>query len=204
MPAVFLSGEHNITFVHIPKTAGTSIGHWLKDVGSNSFQKDWYDHPSIEMIRAECGTNFSFAVVRNPWDLFVSVYHDLQNPNKLHKDYDNNYWKDFVKDSNQYDEWPSFDEWLSTIKDFKLFPDAWWSVTTQQTAWIKSGVDLVIKMEELDSKFSIIQEMLNSNKPLGIENTTSHLHYREYYSNQSKEIIERLCKDDISRWGYTF
>ena len=79
MPAVHLSGDINITYVQIPKTAGTSIGHWLIDHKRTSVYKEWYNHPTLEEINSAIDKNFSFTVVRNPWDRIVSAYYFLQH-----------------------------------------------------------------------------------------------------------------------------
>jgi len=36
------------------------------------------------------------------------------------------------------------------------------------------------------------------------ENTTSHRPYREYYTNETRAIVERHFSRDIARFGYRF
>jgi hypothetical protein len=71
----------NLTFIHIPKTGGTSISYWLDRV--EKLHSDTYklinvydiDHPSLEQTQRITGmVTPSFAVVRNPWDRMVSFY----------------------------------------------------------------------------------------------------------------------------------
>lgn len=63
----FLLKNPNCVFIHIPKTAGTSIrkGVWKSD----------YEGPYFGTIPKEWENLFSFAFVRHPLQRFVSAYH---------------------------------------------------------------------------------------------------------------------------------
>ena len=75
MTAFYLP-EDDLTFVHIPKNAGTAIIKWFSEYKS-FFKADpifWGHHESLPMLRRTLPTNKTFAVVRNPWDRLVSFY----------------------------------------------------------------------------------------------------------------------------------
>jgi hypothetical protein len=36
------------------------------------------------------------------------------------------------------------------------------------------------------------------------KNKIEHKHYREYYTDESKEVITQLCKHDLEVFGYEF
>ncbi|HEY1709602.1 MAG TPA: sulfotransferase family 2 domain-containing protein [Rhizomicrobium sp.] len=84
MPAVSCRGK-NILFVHIPRTGGTSIEHWLRELGtlrlfSHSvpvFSRVTPQHLTANNIDELFGNSYfdyAFTVVRNPFDRIASEY----------------------------------------------------------------------------------------------------------------------------------
>ena len=66
--------DYNSIFVHIPKTGGSSIQQWLLDNTSSQVTKSTKHH-TLQKLESKYGKfDFSFAVVRNPWDWCVSWY----------------------------------------------------------------------------------------------------------------------------------
>ena len=103
---MLISHRHRFAFIHVPKTAGSSVVHalwghadhtedywanrWLARIGIrvNHYapyrQRKFRPHTSAEMLRRNLPAEvydslFSFAFVRNPWDLMVSYYHFLRD-----------------------------------------------------------------------------------------------------------------------------
>ena len=79
-----ISTRHRCIFVHIPKTAGTSVEAalgWFTE-----YTRGAQDHRSIRKLREaitpdEFCTYFKFTFVRNPWDRVVSWYKNaLEDP----------------------------------------------------------------------------------------------------------------------------
>lgn len=98
---MLISSTHRFIFVHIPKTAGTSITHALEPLCINvpfsaktailrglpikkSPEKTWFQmHDTAAFIRRKLGADTyqgftSFAVVRNPFDHAISHYEFLK------------------------------------------------------------------------------------------------------------------------------
>jgi len=79
-----IAGPEKITFIHIPKTSGTSISKWFDVVCSSNptvyekhefYTKNINEHWGIrEVNQLTSDTGFVFSVVRNPWDYVVSTY----------------------------------------------------------------------------------------------------------------------------------
>lgn len=68
--------EYNAIFIHIPKTAGSSIQEALGHGG----------HETIHHYMEQEGFNraFKFAFVRNPWDRFISMCFHQGIPPEIH------------------------------------------------------------------------------------------------------------------------
>jgi hypothetical protein len=64
--------------------------------------------------------------------------------------------------------------------------------------------EIVIKTEQLDKKFSIIQQLLGCDDPLPIDNISNHLQYRQYYSPTTQRIIEEEYQEDLTAFEYEF
>jgi hypothetical protein len=84
MPAVDHRGK-NILFVHIPRTGGTSIEHWLRELGTlrlfstalPAFSRATPQHLTANDIDELLGDDYfdyAFTVVRNPFDRVASEY----------------------------------------------------------------------------------------------------------------------------------
>lgn len=210
-----VSGQKNIVFLHIPKTAGLSIRKWLGTYKGNSTMQIWEDHPPISFLQKQSSA-FSFTVVRNPWERMVSFYFYIKNIFKITEvnkslitqknikgiKYlmktikDINYLKSSVIKNNL-----DFKEWLKYIQhcneDWNLF-------ITKQTDYIDSEIDLIIKYENLYEEFKAIQKYYGVACELTHENKSNHLNYRDYYDDETKYIVDCMFAKDIDKLKYVF
>lgn len=198
MPSVRLD---NLTFVHIPRSAGTSIGHWLKDNKGNSSYQEWYNHPRLQAMDPK---GVSFTVVRNPWDRIVSLYHFSKNVKVQGYPHISNEWaQNYINQINGITEWPDFETWVVNLETFKMpevFP---FTMLTQQTHWA-NGLNIVLHYENLEQEFTKIQELVNCYNPLQKENSSTHDNYKYLYTSKTKDLIYKWFKEDIDTWGYEF
>ena len=70
-----------LLFVHIPKTAGTSVWNWLIENGHENWNRlSGLHHESINELRYlnDISDAHSFAVVRNPYSRALSYYYHAQ------------------------------------------------------------------------------------------------------------------------------
>lgn len=198
MPAVKLD---TVSFVHVPRSAGTSIGLWLKEnVKSDSYQ-EWYTHPML------CDMGYSlvnFTVVRNPWDRMVSFYEFSKNVKNLgHPHISNEMAQKYLYFINGYDTWPDFNTWVENLPSFKLPEMFKFTALTEQTAWAKD-VNFVLKYENLSKDFVKIQDLCRCYQPLPYTNYTAHNEYKYLYTEKTKDLIYRWFKNDIDTWEYEF
>lgn len=182
----------NPIFIHIPKTGGISIVYGL--IGYfpllNCFHKrvSRYDKSLRER-------QFVFSFVRNPYDRIVSSYHyliqGLGNPAdnefgaSLPKDF-----KTFVIDYMRHIDISSPDLQLH------LLP---------MTFWLNEDIDFIGKFENLQEDYNYVCQQLNIPiHQLNKTNASDHKDYREYYDNETRQIIESIYYKDITQFNYTF
>lgn len=226
MPAVHLSGSQNLTFVHIPRAAGTSVGTWLIDHADKTGETHvWFDHPTISDIQKQFDIQFSFAIVRNPWERVLSSYLFFSNIKQLVKQSEgvvntNNtflthldqetidIYKLFLESNSGYfKESVSFEKFIDDAP-FLTIPSGLFTkevpMPVSQKYWIESGVDVIMKQETLETDFKIIQEMFGTNDPLPHLNITIHSNYREYYNDKYRKLVEKEYQEEIDLFKYSF
>ncbi len=203
-----ISDEHKIIFIHIPKTAGTSIENVLfkpknkrasNDLwgGPNQYQSGALQHLMSSNIIKAIGMDvfnqyFTFSFSRNPWDKIVSQYHftvqrrkDLQhkigiNENSSFKEYINKLF--------------SVDVYIQWEQQYKfLYIDG------------KCVVDFIGKFENLQQDFDIVCDKIGmSRQQLPHKNKSKHKHYTEYYDDETRQIVAEKYAKDIECFGYKF
>jgi hypothetical protein len=172
--------DDRITFIHIPKTAGASITVWyLKNINENL--SNIYDHYFLTEI--ETSAPLKFTVIRNPWDRVVSIYI---------------YIKTFNKGTN---ELSFIDFVMNKITKFKFGKH---KLSTPQIRWIEPDVTHLLRFENLEEDFKIIQDIFKCYEPLPLTNVTEHDHYRTYYTEETRQVVAEMFKEDIEAFGYEF
>jgi hypothetical protein len=185
----------NYIFIHLIKTAGTSVGNAIH-------LKKKLHLPVREVIRRigreEWDNAYTFAFVRNPWDKVVShyKYNIKTNQQKM---------KDFPI---------PFEDWLwKTIgeqKDFYYYNRP--LLFAPQIEWLlddnsEMSIDFVGRFENLHEDFKIIANNIGVDENLPLLNTTKNLSnkpYQEYYTLETMELIAKVYKKDIEYFGYSF
>lgn len=204
----------NFIFVHINRTAGSSIEFQLNRQIPTIFLSEFesevgYDraqHYNVLEYRQILGCRyedyFSFSVIRNPWDRMLSCfkfYYRKSQETEIYEQF--NRWLDKRFDFNglRYD----FKTLMrpNHFKDMRLFEPC--------VDWLNGGVDFIARFETLDNDWRVIASKLNLEKPnklLPVKNESRHRHrdYRKYYMSKSVELIEIAFKRDIEICGYSF
>ena len=204
----------HLIFVRIPKNASTSIYEHLSHYNlvkkyesnfkaniKNPLYKNFFDptHAKPNEIQKILPVNasnyFSFAVVRNPWDRFVSMYsfsiqHEL--------------WKLFG-----FKKEPSFEEFCDFCSYKKQENDPYFFPIQNQIEWTAGSfeVNKIIKFENLQKEFSdMIDEIgaVHISKKLPHKNSSNHKAYQLFYNENSKQLVSELYKQDIEKFNYTF
>ena len=99
----------------------------------------------------------------------------------------------------------SFKNWI--IYTHSIQPDH--RFNSSQIDWLndKGGnilVDHIARFEKLEQEWKYICDQLDINANLVHLQKTDRTHYRDYYDDQSKEIVETMFAKDIEFFGYEF
>ena len=172
--------DYNSIFVHIPKTGGSSIQQWLLDNTSSQVTKSTKHH-TLQKLESKYGKfDFSFAVVRNPWDWCVSWYfftkdralRRIQNPKQKGR---------FSLEYNQ-----------QVLDDYKKGFEYFIEKTQLKDQHHRTiGVSYIIKLENINHDIQLLKDKFNIKQELPYLNTSSrNKDYREYYNDNTKQIVE--------------
>ena len=199
----FISKE--LIFIHVPKSAGTSVKNTLRQ---NLIEENYDDianddHQSYSQIikinNKICDNRISFALVRNPYERFVSIYRFVSRPYKLNKWFGN----DAFEVAKKIDTFEKF------IDNF-IMPNWVWkghNQFTPQYQWTV-GVDKVFKLNE--------KEVLNNFlKNFGINREIGHFNrqkvfsgdkemYKDFYNENTKKIIKKYFEKDLDYFKFSF
>ena len=209
-----LSTDPPFLFIHIPKTAGSSIEdslhsyteflyHELTHALSVQY-RDWLEPIFFESL-------FKFAFVRNPWDLQVSCWRYYVRNKNIDMTFDEFInWKFNGNILQMQDRLPTNDphvdlEWLRTC---------YYSNRTPQTYYLidESGkfiVNFIGAFEKLNEDFDLISTHLKLKDSFLPMTNESYLNekdrdYKQYYKDETKEIVENRFDLDIKMFGYEF
>ena len=170
-------------FIHIPKTAGTSI----KRLG---FRDQGHHKRAVEVDGLD--KYFSFCFIRNPYEKVLSSYFFTKSRGNFTQ-YDT--FKDMVLDY-QYARERDDDfarHYHHTMTEFIMDEDG------------NVLVDYVGHFDNLheDFKKMQIQNGVSNPKELGIHlNKTNHKHWSEYYDEETASIIYEHWKDDFENFNF--
>jgi hypothetical protein len=175
--------ELDITFFHLPKNAGSSIAIWLtRNVGGEEYMDDFrHASPkSLEPLFDDFG--WSFCCVRNTWDRYVSWYNFFRGQGKIHT---------------------CFDDWMGAVMSGNY--SAKYIKPMNEQVSTADNVDYVIRYENLEEDFKVVQQKTNCNKPLFKSNSSNRTAYTDYYSSQSQiDWVAERHADEIARFNYTY
>jgi hypothetical protein len=206
---MLISKKHRFIFIHIYKTAGSSITKALKPFAQNKWQKKvnpifkrfgithfdpkpYPTHIHAAELKSKIGEKafdsyFKFGIVRNPWDWQVSIYTYVFNKTShpLHKTIRR------LSNFDEYLEW-RFTKPIIYQKNF-LF--------SKQN---KQIVDYIGRFENLKDDFNEICSRLNISATLRKRNISSTRPYQEYYNKKTIDLVRKKLEPDIRLFKYDF
>ncbi|WP_013322737.1 sulfotransferase family 2 domain-containing protein [Gloeothece verrucosa] len=180
----------NFVFIHINKTGGRSIEKAL----NLAFQHKTALEKIDEIGQHKWDKVYKFTTVRNPWDKVVSHFHYRVETNQTNLRAKPIKFKEWVKlaygykDSFYYDSPKMFMPQLDWITDHEG----------------KILVDFICRFENLSQDFGAVCKKIGKNVTLPHINSSKHGNYREYYDDDTIEIIAKWFSKDIDNFGYRF
>ncbi len=199
-----ISFEKKFIFLHIPKTAGTSIEIAIEDDSCVFKRGQWSPIPlgfgaplnhltltqivqSSELTPNQFNSFFKFAFVRNPWDKVISECFCGQIQG-VFKDCNN--IKDKIK------------------KVCSLASSGYGGHFLKQSNFIKSPkieLDFIGRFEHLEHDLDHICNHLSiSRRNLSHKHKSPRTHYREYFDGETIDLVSDTYEEDINFFNYSF
>jgi hypothetical protein len=184
--------DQSFIFVHINKTAGTSVG--------NAIGLPVKDHLTameiIERVGKVAWDNaFKFSLVRNPWDRVVSLYEYRRKKNK----------------TQIATRGITFSDWVELV--FGDNPDPFYCNNPKsfqpQVEWLKDdeekfSIDFVGKFETIAQDFEYIRNEIGIDAVLPHLNASDRGGYQAYYNQYTRDVVAHRFGEDNEMFGYRF
>jgi hypothetical protein len=213
--------DYKFIFVHIPKTAGSSITDILDNLPPQPISLDLQltthlfrrtlgrryrpvsKHAKASEIKNWVGSYawnrcFTFAFIRNPWDLMVSTY----------------FW--WLEKAPKFEAFRTQSELIQSMAGFKEFLFSEYGqkrvnqVETDLLDYLTDShgkiiVDFVARFETLHEDWRTICKTIQiENVELPHLNKGSRQDYRIYYDSHSREMIANRFREYINTFNYSF
>jgi len=174
-----------VLFVHIPKTAGSSISNILKEKGLDDWKREWPRHHDPYSYLKEANLIdekvFSFSVVRNPYTRTYSCYKQYNKTNQTYI---------------------SFAEYLDNIRQGKISTISP-LLHIPQSFYIMDQDNL--QVERL-YKFENLKELEDElGWELGFYNVGNYVveSYIEDYTDKEINMVQDFYSSDFINFGYS-
>jgi len=195
---------YDTVFIHIPKTAGTSMEMLLNmrhpknlfeyDSLRDNFRQHWpASEVKLHLGEEKYNSMFSFAFVRHPVDRLLSEYHYLQRLGS-----------NFVRgaDSNQF-----IQNIVSLWGNWQAFPRETRQHVRTQTYMLYDNdnnllVDFVGRFENLKEDWGYVCDKLELPNKLPRSEESANKNNHKEFSPQSIGIIHDLYKEDFKNLNY--
>ena len=211
-----ISHKHKFIYVNIGKCGSVSVNRSIRRCAKDYYipddkknKGDIWRHSTAEQIIDHYGADiwneyFTFAVVRNPWDRLVSMFHfNIKGRwithhcdprvTRIRKE-----CRRFLRKHSRCKKIAFLDYAKNHIHrkpQYEYVCDSSGNVL----------VDSVFKLEDLSTDYSLLSSKLGlPDLKLGHANKTSRGSYSEYYDSDSVAAVADIYSEDINKFGYEF
>jgi hypothetical protein len=212
---MLISQRHKFAFIHVPKTAGSSVAfslwrlrdqvddywanRWLARAGVNYNHlapwplKKFRTHTSADMLRQQLPADvfaglFKFSFVRNPWDLMVSYWHYLRRPSRRH------HRRRLAERLPSFDAYVRYEIRRGKISQSRMLTDHHGRLL----------VDFVGHFETLEADFARVCRVIGVEVELMQANRGEPRDYRDHYTPRLAGLVAEYFAEDVERFGYAF
>jgi chondroitin 4-sulfotransferase 11 len=203
---MLISEKYKYLFVHIQKTAGTSITKCLHQIGHTKNISNTHSFLNSQPIH-EYDNYFKFCFVRNPFDRLVSWYNMI-----LKKDFTNDFSRYILNNSSNFSEFLDLTEIINETNEQEKITDSKYlkSISFNQLDYITDDegnimVDYIGRYENLNNDFHYVMSKLGREKyNLPHINKYNHENYRKYYTERDIEKVVKMYSKDLDYFEYYF
>ena len=195
--------NQKLLFLHIEKNAGTSITNWLDEYAELHQDKTYlvhHRHVEWSKIPKQYCDYWTFCVIRNPWSRLVSRYkYDMAYYKEKYVLGEGTYFlKVYEELQKGFKHWLTNNVYITSNIDYKI---KW----QPQSKVIKGCSSInILRYENIDQDFQLVQNKLKWYKNLPKTNSTSPCNYRDYYTQELKSLVAEKYYEDIKKFNYTF
>jgi hypothetical protein len=215
----------DLVFVHIPRTGGSFIRSVLgAHLPADSHAPPFATHARYGELPKELRDRPAFCVVRNPWDWYVSWYHNVMKHGTRLRQLSPDDPKREIWDTVFRRGRSSFAEAVTRACEGELDDPLGRSarkhdmdlysayVRTQGGIELKRGYIEVGRFEELvpflveflDDRSLLTDELRDALEGTAAVNASQHTSYRDYYDDELREIVGYKARLLTERFGYRF
>lgn len=205
-----INTHYKFIFVHVPKTAGTSVMKSLVNVRGNN--KNWLAKTKHETL-AELYSNaegryslkdkllfrtlnnyFTFGLIRNPWDRMASFYRFLVEKRPIKEINCVSSFRDFLIQAIDGVKWIQDLNSMKPQLDYFTFPDG------------MMKMDFLGHFEFLEEDLNSVATRIGCPMILPCYNRSSNTgrDYRDEYDEEMIKIVQSLFEEEIAHFGYIF
>lgn len=194
--------SRNLLFVHIPKCAGASVIREMQpcmEIRTAICDTD-NNHATLDCckkyLRAEEYDRLhKFTIVRNPWDRASSWFHFRKERLELKQEKEESEVRELHVMQNE-----GLNRWILEYHDTP-WTGTWFKLCHPQSFWLGDDIDTIIKFEDMYDDLQTLGIKLSHHKH---KTHNSNSDYRNLYNDEARDLIKRICKEDIDKFNYTF
>jgi hypothetical protein len=187
-------------YVHIPKTAGTSLKSAVYGSSSRtqSLHFEWSDYRII-LGKNNAKNYFSFSCVRNPWDRCLSAYVFLKNGG--YNDYDKKYFKKYIAKYSSFKQFIMNGLSQKNIINLLHFKPQTHFIYNKKNECM---VNFVIRFENIDTDYNKIKDKINGGKLRKYKVSRVNDNYKDHFDEFMIKKVAEVYQRDIKLLKYEF